>query len=288
MEQDAGQVLIFSKFCTGFQRDDGRSWLGFHDEVSNLTNSKERIDAITIDRVSNNLTPRDFWTIGGTYLVFLKIEIDLNFWNKLDRSGQELMVGRDKLSGVPIIGVDKNGKPVLNKNSTSAYDIDRYENDFHDHPDYFKEPRVSKNLRSTLDLRASSIVLTKSHIGRTRHIDNIDSKFPSSRRILRQGFEFLEPVSFKGKSLRAGLNFICFQNDPSRLFFILTHPDWMGKSNFGGDERSFGNSEVDSWYYLLGSFLYRQMRNHFLVLAYLNSNGIFGVLPKLNLIPWSY
>ena len=142
----------------------------------------------------------------------------------------------------------------MNKNSTSAYDIDRYENDFHDHPDYFKEPRVSKISRSTLDLRASSIVLTKSHIGRTRHIDNIDSKFPSSRRILRQGFEFLEPVSFKGKSLEPGLNFICFQNDPSRLFFILTHPDWMGKSNFGGDERSFGNQKLTALSIFWGLF----------------------------------
>jgi hypothetical protein len=36
------------------------------------------------------------------------------------------------------------------------------------------------------------------------------------------------------KSYRAGLNFISFQNDPNRLFFILTDPRWMGRANFGG------------------------------------------------------
>jgi deferrochelatase/peroxidase EfeB len=35
--------------------------------------------------------------------------------------------------------------------------------------------------------------------------------------------------------MRLGTNFISFQNDPSRLFFILTDPNWMGGSNFGGE-----------------------------------------------------
>ena len=37
-----GEPLHFTKFYTGFRRDDGRSWLGFHDEVSNMNNAKER------------------------------------------------------------------------------------------------------------------------------------------------------------------------------------------------------------------------------------------------------
>jgi hypothetical protein len=36
------------------------------------------------------------------------------------------------------------------------------------------------------------------------------------------------------KGLGVGLNFISFQNDPKRLFFILTDPRWMGKTNFDG------------------------------------------------------
>ncbi len=46
LEKNKKQPLRFSKFYTGFQRDDGRSWLGFHDEVSNMKNSNERLNAI--------------------------------------------------------------------------------------------------------------------------------------------------------------------------------------------------------------------------------------------------
>lgn len=247
LDVDSKKILKFSKFYTGFQRDDGRSWLGFHDEVSNMVNSKERIDAVSIDKRNNNLIPRDYWTSGGTYLAFLRIEIDLNWWNQLDRRSQELIVGRDRLTGAPIIGVDKSGQPVVLEGISSAYDVKGFNINFHDHPDYFKEPRVSKKMKSILDFRTSSILLTKSHIGRARHIDQIDSKIPSSRRILRQGYEFLEPINGRfGKNLRAGLNFITFQNDPRRLFFILTNPDWMGNSNFGGDEQLVGKHSLIS------------------------------------------
>ncbi|MGD1837018.1 MAG: Dyp-type peroxidase [Nitrososphaeraceae archaeon] len=233
LDNESNNALILTKTYTGFQRDDGRSWIGFHDEVSNMANPKERLNAIVIDRRNNRLIPRDFWTIGGTYLAFLRIEINLDIWNKIERRNQELMVGRDKLTGVPLIGVDKNGNPILKENCNTAYDVQGFKRDFHEHPDYFKSP-ISNRINSDIDLHASS-QLNQSHIGRTRHIDNIDSKYPDSRRIYRQGFEFFESLlNIPNKPFRVGLNFISFQNDPSRLFFILTHPDWMGKSNFGG------------------------------------------------------
>ena len=167
------------------------------------------------------------------YLAFLRIEINLDVWNNIERRNQEVIVGRDKLTGVPLVGVDKNGNPILRENCNTAYDVKGFKRDFHEHPDYFKPP-ISTRINSDIDLHASS-QLNQSHIGRTRHIDNIDSKYSDSRRIYRQGFEFFEPsYNFPKKPFRVGLNFISFQNDPSRLFFILTHPDWMGKSNFGG------------------------------------------------------
>ena len=36
------KTLEFTRFYTGFERDDGRSWLGFHDEISNLSSERER------------------------------------------------------------------------------------------------------------------------------------------------------------------------------------------------------------------------------------------------------
>ena len=91
--------LVMTKFFTGFQRNDGRSWLGFHDEVSNLRPGKERKRTIFIDRSNNALRHRDLWTVGGTYLAFLRIEIDLDLWNRIDRQHQEFIVGRNKISG---------------------------------------------------------------------------------------------------------------------------------------------------------------------------------------------
>ncbi len=140
-----------------------------------------------------------------------------------------------ELRGSPLVGVDKNGNPLTDETCPSAYEVKGFEKSFHEHPDYLREPVLLNKIRSLLDMRASAEILNESHIGRTRHIDNIDSKYRVSRRLFRQGFEFLEPVyNDPKKKLRVGQNFISFQNDPSRLFFILTHPDWMGNTNFGG------------------------------------------------------
>jgi len=245
LENESNNALILSRIYTGFQRDDGRSWLGFHDEVSNMANSKERINAIVIDKTNNRLIPQDFWTVGGTYLSFLRIEINLDIWNNIARRNQELMIGRDKTTGIPLVGVDKYGNPLLKENCTTAYKVHGFEKDFHEHPDYFKPP-VLKTINSDIDLHASSR-LSQSHIGRTRHIDNIDSKHPDSRRIYRQGFEFFEPLyDVPEKPFKLGLNFISFQNDPARLFFILTHPDWMGNSSFGGPPNESGMHKLFS------------------------------------------
>jgi Dyp-type peroxidase family len=222
-------ILSLTSFCTGFQREDRRSWLGFHDEVSNLRNEKERRKAITIDRNNNNLLPRDFWTQGGTYLAFMRIAIDLLRWEKIGRRKQELVVGRNKITGWPLIGVDKKGRPIYQRTPRTPRDPFMGKGP-QDHPDYFRINSYSSEYTG-IDIASSTTILNQSHIGRCRHTDDIDSKYPSSRRIFRQGFEFVESAR---DGLTVGLNFVSFQNDPGRLFFILSDPNWMGKANFGG------------------------------------------------------
>jgi deferrochelatase/peroxidase EfeB len=232
------EPLHFISFYTGFQRDDGRSWLDFHDEVSNMKSDKEREEAIAINGISNNLKPTDFWTKYGTYLAFLRIEIDLDIWQKIERKHQELIVGRDKLSACPLVGVDKKGNPIIKEGCPTKLGIDADDARVRDHPDFFKEPDVSDKVKAMLDVNATFKILNQSHIGRTRHIDGISSNEPTSRRIFRQSFEFLEPLNSPIKPFRAGLNFVSFQNDPGRLFFILTDPNWLGNTNFGGDQEN--------------------------------------------------
>ena len=58
-----------------------------------------------------------------------------------------------------------------------------------------------------VDTELSSEILNQSHIGRTRHFDQIESDDPVSRRIFRQGFEFIESADFsQEKSIRLGQN----------------------------------------------------------------------------------
>jgi len=43
---------------------------------------------------------------------------------------------------------------------------------------------------------------------------------------------------------------VSFQNDPSRLFFILTDPNWLGNVNFGGDSSI---QEIDNLFSVLAA-----------------------------------
>ena len=233
-------VLRFSKFYTGFQRNDGRSWLGFHDEISNLKNFKERQEAIFINPSRNDLSLADHWTTGGTYMVFLRTEINLMAWEKIQIERQELIVGRDKESGMPIFGLDRNGRPVHLARFTKKYR--KNDSKYVNHPDYFMLQDIPRGIKQNLDLVASTRTMSQSHIGRVRHIDGMSSGLPSSRRIYRHGFEFIEPSNYKNSNKpRVGLNFISFQNDPSRVLFILTDQNWMGNTNFGGNKSSLPN-----------------------------------------------
>jgi deferrochelatase/peroxidase EfeB len=171
-------------------------------------------------------------------MAFLRIEIDLDLWDSINRSKQELIIGREKLYGRPLIGVDTNNNPITLKNFPTAQKVTAYDKRYHDHPDYFKAPQIrSKEVMKKIDINKSFKVLNESHIGRTRHFDKINSKLIFSRRIYRQAFDFIESYHSCKQILKVGLNFLSFQNDPARLLFILTDPNWMGNTSFGGDSQ---------------------------------------------------
>jgi Dyp-type peroxidase family len=225
--KDEGRMLKFSRCYTGFQRSDGRSWLGFHDEISNLSGERERRKAIFINPEANNLRLRDYWTQGGSYLAFIRIEIDLLKWEQIDPVQQELIIGRRKKDGMPLIGVDKKGRPQ----TIDKFKLKATTRMVRDHPDYFRIKHLPFSVQRRLDVDASMRILTQSHIGRTRHIDGIASEKTSSRRIYRQSFDFIEPLYTQEKPIRLGTNFVSFQSDPSRLFFIISDPNWIGGTN---------------------------------------------------------
>src|SRR5437868_8961446 len=77
----------------GFQRIDGRNLQGFNDGVSNPRRLSPLFDDIVWTK-----TPDDNFK-DGTYMVFQKIEHDLDQWRELELDEQEEWVGRSKGTG---------------------------------------------------------------------------------------------------------------------------------------------------------------------------------------------
>ena len=201
--------LEIVRFYSGFNRDDRRSWIGFYDGISNIA-PNQRIAAIEVVRKN------PMWIERGTYMAFLRLAIDLSQWRSLSREQQEILVGRDKLTGCPLervtagsaegfVPVPAAGCPLSNTPPTRAVDID--------------------------PARRSDRLLQASHIHRANRDRDNGSK-DGSNRIFRQGYEFLEALP-DGR-LQVGLNFVSFQRSLLRLKRVLTFTGWLKDVNFGG------------------------------------------------------
>ena len=84
----------------GFARPDKRAFGRFEDGISNLGNISraERETFLFVDEFSDEPT----WCHGGSYMVFRKVEQDLEKWDKLDDKEQSRMIGRRKEDGAPL------------------------------------------------------------------------------------------------------------------------------------------------------------------------------------------
>jgi len=224
-------ALELTTFYLGNQRNDHRSWIDFHDGLSNLR-SEDRESVIAIGPGTD-----EAWAVGGTYLAFMRLAVDLVGWRRLSRSEQELAVGRDKLTGCPVVGVGEDGAPRTDPGCPVAG------TQIHETPNDgpFAEPP-----------EVEDPVVRASHVQRANHHIRPASDF-GSRRIFRQGYEFLEwaggPPGF-----RAGLNFVSFQDTPSRLLKMMTAGGWLGGTNFGGYED--GRPELASLLSVYGAGVY--------------------------------
>ena len=179
--------LYIKSVFTGFQRDDGRNWFGFHDGVSNLP-SKDRLQVMSIAK--KDVTQNDMWTINGTYMSFLRVEFDINEWVKLKETDQSIIIGRDKITGCPLIGVDKNKQPIKDKRCPvkGTFEVIEKGNEIF---------RATCSIRKTSYLPPgfSNNLLKKSHIGVANPRDGQADR-TNAYRIYRQGFEFLERIVF--------------------------------------------------------------------------------------------
>jgi len=226
---------------TGAARNDGRSWIDFHDGASNLS-PKERMNVIVIPEPESEdakaLPPDalrflpssyDEWTSGGTYLAFMRLYIDMEAWRRLDYRQQEALVGRRKLTGFPLLTKSESFPGV----KPESYRRSRYGRPPHEAD--WKELNVAVSLDPEIEL---------SHVQRANHHNPREggSMNPLNHRVFRQGYSFLEPqevASGEAKPpFRAGLNFVSFQWTPVSLMPLLSEPLWLGGANFGGADGS--------------------------------------------------
>jgi deferrochelatase/peroxidase EfeB len=132
--------------------------------------------------------------------------VDLAAWRALDRGDQELAVGRDKLTGDPVVAVRRGARGRARP--VAGADADR-----------FDPPETGDPL------------LESSHVHRANQ-NRGSSDSPAALRIYRQGYDFLEGVGPDGPEL--GLNFVSFQSDLQTLQHLMHLPGWLGDANFGG------------------------------------------------------
>lgn len=197
--------LTITDTFEGFGRDDGRSWIGFHDGVSNVEPSMRR--AAVVCRGDPD------WNRGGTYLAFLRCAVDLASWRRLTRTEQELLVGRDKLTGAGLQSVEMHDGVPAATAFTLPNDDPQASNAFRDPPE------------------TGDPILEASHIHRANQ-NRASATTVAGHRIYRQGYEYLD--GFAGGGPRLGLNFISFQRELDHLRQILCIPSWLGEVNFGG------------------------------------------------------
>ena len=154
-------------------------------------------------------------------MAFIRVGVDVAAWQRLNVAVQELLVGRAKLTGCPLMGLRGDGSTIPAEGCPQAgNDVSAPGNEA------YREPRPVGNAQ-----------LLQSHVQRANHHVNAPPSDVGSLRIFRQGYEFLETTS-TSPGIRVGLNFVSFQDSPERLTRLLTQPGWLGGINFGGDPQS--------------------------------------------------
>lgn len=204
--QDDGLPLQPVVTFDGFARQDRRGWLEFHDGVSNMDSA---VRAAAIEASAPE------WMRGGTYMAFLRIRLDLGRWRALGRTRQELVVGRDKLTGAALEAVRESESGELLPDPR-PFDVD--------HPQAVAEWRDPPQVADRL--------LERAHIHRANQ-SRASPGAPGSFRMFRQGYEFLDEIAADGPQL--GLNFVSFQRDLRVFQHVMNAPGWLGDTTFGGN-----------------------------------------------------
>jgi Dyp-type peroxidase family len=207
----------------GFQRLDGRNLLGFNDGVSNP--NRLELD----DIVWTNQTDECESLADGTYMVFQKIEHDLNAWRSLTEEKQQEIVGRSKGTGLLLGTLSKDDDDRLAMEMRSDDNNTRIQ----------ARTRLKELLVMQRDPKTNFFDPTNesfkgiqdkcpvwSHV---RKANPRQADGTSARIIYRRGYLFSDVGP--APSFHSGLLFICFQRKIQEGFEFIKK-NWLNNRNF--------------------------------------------------------
>jgi Dyp-type peroxidase family len=198
---------------SGFQRIDGRNLLGFNDGVSNPNRLSNDVIWTTAEDEAQKLTD-------GTYMVFQKIEHDLQKWRALSVKNQEQWIGRSKATGLLLGTLSKEKDSQLAKElhseepNTRRQAMRRWKKLYDEQKDPGKRFFDSSQTQY-LNIQTSCPVWSHVRKANPREADGAARSI-----IFRRGYLFEEGGS-EGK-FTSGLLFICFQRNIARGFEYIT------------------------------------------------------------------
>jgi Dyp-type peroxidase family len=220
---------------TGFQRIDGKNLLGFNDGISNpfrLSN-----DVVWITALDEIEKFRD-----GTYMVFQKIEHDLEKWREMDEEKQELWVGRSKYTGLLLgtLSKEKDRNLALNMHSDNKIIRERAIKEWKNYYSIQKDPQRKFFDDSQTQYRSIQIECPVwSHV---RKANPRGADKEARRLIFRRGYLYSEG-GYDGK-ITSGLLFICFQRDIENGFEYIKK-NLLNNKNFPiPQKRRFNSTEL--------------------------------------------
>ena len=214
---------IVTDIHSGFQRLDGRNLMGFVDGIS----QPERLENDVIWTTGNDEIGV---LVDGTYMVFQKIEHDLERWEKLGVREQEKWVGRSKGTGLLLGTLSseedeklandcRSNNPMVSKAARSRLKKLLKEQEDPSKPFYNSSDPKYKNIQLECPVW--------SHVRKS----NPRGADGETRKIFRRGYLFMENTIHPGTRPSSGLLFICFQRDIRNTFEYIKK-NYLNNKNF--------------------------------------------------------
>ena len=235
----------------GFQRIDGKNLLGFNDGISNP-------DRLANTVVWTNLQDEKAKFKDSTYMVFQKIEHDLERWRNMHVEKQEQWVGRSKETGLLLGTLPKAQDRKLASDLHSEDAVIR-ESAFKKWKTFYEEQQdPEKKFFDSNQPRYRNIQLECPIWSHVRKANPRQADRAAKSLIFRRGYPYID-AGLNGKST-SGLLFVCFQRNIETSFENIKK-NFLNNDNFPvPQQRANFNTEELRKRYNYGRFTLDEIR----------------------------